>query len=222
VSLGYPLNEIDALLSEPHQIVRTIDALAVCNPIKGLTSRKQKLMERLKTLVSDKAMENTKRKIKILEALITATDEFRIAHELCKLGFAVEFGGKKGADLIINHRQIGIIKAEAKSRLNITHHLESSTKSAVVYERAILSLLCRDAYSKLEEAFDEQESNIALINLTRSQYGHLLAAYMTLYNVDYHLRSAFDKALKLVESGQQAVLAYYEIAGETNGYAAVT
>jgi hypothetical protein len=45
---------------------------------------------------------------------------------------------------------------------------------------------------------------------------------MTLYNVDYHLRSAFDNALKLVESGEQAVLAYYEIAGEANGYAAVT
>ena len=46
--------------------------------------------------------------------------------------------------------------------------------------------------------------------------------YMTLYNVDYHLKSSFDKALKLVQSGEQAVLVYCEIAGEENGYAAMT
>jgi hypothetical protein len=45
---------------------------------------------------------------------------------------------------------------------------------------------------------------------------------MTLYNVDYHLKSSFDKALKLVQSREQAVLVYYEIAGAENGYAAIT
>ena len=109
--------------------------------------------------------------------MITATDEFRIAYELDKLGYAVQFGDKIGPDLKINEKVIGVIKLEAKSRLNLTHLGGRSTKSVVVYERAIQCLLCRDAYSKLEEAFDKQNCNIALINLTRSQYGHLLDLY---------------------------------------------
>ena len=64
ISSGYPLNEIVALLPEPHSIVRVIDILIVCGPIRGLTSRQNKLMERLKTLTSDKSMENVKKKLR--------------------------------------------------------------------------------------------------------------------------------------------------------------
>ena len=66
-------------------------------------------------------MENVKKKAKILEALITATDEFRIAYELDKLGYAVQFGDKIWPDLKINEKVIGVIKLEAKSRLSLTH-----------------------------------------------------------------------------------------------------
>ena len=54
-------------------------------------------------------------------------------------------------------------------------------KVSKISEKAILALLRRDAFFKLDDAFDEQNANIAVVNLTHGEYEDLFSAYFRIY-----------------------------------------
>ncbi len=105
------------------------------------------------------------------------------------------------------------IKIEAKSKLN-RNYLGNILDPSIPLDRIIcLKLLSKDVFeaSRLEEAFKNSETNIAVINVSYSQFGDLFAAFAyNLDNVGFNLIEEFKEAIKIVERKNKAVLLYSE------------
>lgn len=146
--------------------------------------------------------------VKILEAVVTATDEFRIAYALQKINSALTFNEQKGPDFKLNEINISI-KIEAKSKLNRKYigEVDTNEDSTIHLDEPVcLRLLSRDAFKSgsLDCAFDEQDTDIAVINLSHSEFGDLFAAYVYALDNDYGFDAAFRNAVKLSRAGKKA------------------
>ncbi|MPZ06040.1 MAG: hypothetical protein GEU26_06415 [Nitrososphaeraceae archaeon] len=219
VANKFPLGEVLILLNtadEPIEIARTIDALESCRFIKGFEGRYIDLKKKLSSIVKQNNSTTKKKKECVLLALSTATDELRIAYMISKMGYPLEFRNRKGPDFIIGSEQIVLL--EAKSRFNRKHFGGMSSKSAKLTERGIFSLLCRDSFPLLERAFSEQKTNIALVNLSHSEYGLILAAHSYANDRKFELKKALDDALALSRSGEDSVVLIIESSGGSSDY----
>jgi hypothetical protein len=152
---------------------------------------------------------------KILEAVVTVTDEFRIAYALQNINSALIFNEEKGPDLRLNEVNI-TVKIEAKSKLNRKYIGEVDVnEDLTIYldESICLRLLSRDAFKSgtLDRAFDEQETDIAVINLSHSEFGDLFAAYVYALDKGYEFDAVFRDAVKLTKAGKKAVILYSEV-----------
>lgn len=77
----------------------------------------------------------------------------------------------------------------------------------------IKRLLSKDVFEagRLEEAFGHQETDIAIMNLSHSQFGSLFAAYAYgLDNTCFELDKAFEEAAKMGRLKQKSVIPYSE------------
>jgi hypothetical protein len=223
VKCGFPLYEISSLLKvadEPIEIIKAIDALECCQFINGIKRRSSDLNDRLSAIINQKNTTAHAKKQRILEALTAITDELRIAYKIVKLGYPLEFRDRKGPDFRIKDKEIKLL--EAKSRFNRRHYGSASKKSVQLNEIGIFSLLCRDAFSLLEVAFDKQNAHIALINLSHSEYGPILAMHSLVNDKKFELKKAVDDALNLGGEGKKAVFLYVQSSGGTTEYFAIT
>jgi hypothetical protein len=223
VKSGFPLDEISSLLKiadEPIEIIRTIDALECCRCINGIERRSTDLKKKLSTIITQKNSTEEEKKQKALQALTTTTDELRIAYNIVKMSYPLEFGDRKGPDFRIGNKETKLL--EAKSRFNRKYVVGMSDKSVRLNEKGIISLLCRDAFPLLEEAFGEQNTHIALINLSHSEYGLLLAMHSLLHDRKFELKKALDDSLKLSNEGKDAAVLYMESSGGTAEYFGIT
>jgi hypothetical protein len=87
------------------------------------------------------------------------------------------------------------------------HTIIKQNKIIRITEQDIVRLLCRDAYTTFETAFDEQHSNIVLVNLSHSDYGDVFASYSLSSDNQYELKHAFDEANIMM----QGVILYAEV-----------
>ena len=80
-------------------------------------------------------------------------------------------------------------------------------------ESICLRLLSRDGFKSgtLDRDFDEQETDIAVINLSHSEFGDLFAAYVYTLDKGYDFDAAFRDAVNLTRSGKKAVILYSEV-----------
>jgi hypothetical protein len=63
----------------------------------------------------------------------------------------------------------------------------------------------------LEEAFEYQETDIAIMNVSHSQFGILFVAYTYgLDNLNFELSKAFEEAIRIARSKKKAVVFYGE------------
>ena len=218
VEVEFPLNKILPMLKvdEPLEIVRIVDALECCRSINGFDTRSNSLKKKLSAIITQKHSSPEARKQKVLEALTTTTDEMRIAYNILRMGYPLEFRDKKGPDFRIGGRETKML--EAKSRFNRKYVGEISNKSARLNEKGIFSLLCRDGFSLVEKAFEEQNTSIALVNLSHSEYGLLLAMHSLLNDRKFNLKKALDNALKMSTEGKEAAVLYVESSGGTSDY----
>ncbi|HET7285704.1 MAG TPA: hypothetical protein VFI70_13555 [Nitrososphaeraceae archaeon] len=74
----------------------------------------------------------------------------------------------------------------------------------------------------MEKAFDEQNTHIALINLSHSEYGLLLAMHSLLNDRKFELKKSLDDALILSREEKEAVVLYVESSGGTTEYFGIT
>jgi hypothetical protein len=218
VKSGFPLDEISLMLKidEPVEIIRTIDALECCNSINGIERRSADLKKKLLTIITQKNSKIEEKKERVLQALTTTTDELRIAYKIVKMGYPLEFRDRKGPDFRIGNNETKLL--EAKSRFNRKYAAGISDKSVRLNEKGIMSLLCRDAFPLLEDAFGEQDTHIALINLSHSEYGLLLAMHSLVNNRRFELKKALDEALAISQEEKDAAVLYMESSGGTSEY----
>jgi hypothetical protein len=97
-----------------------------------------------------------------------------------------------------------------------------SDKSVRLNEKGIISLLCRDAFSLLEKAFGEQNTHIALINLSHSEDGLLLAMHSLVNDRKFELKKALHDALTLSSEEKDAAVIYVESSGGITEYFGIT
>jgi hypothetical protein len=168
------------------------------------------LKKKLSSIVRQKNSTTNNIKESVLLALTSTTDELRIAYMIAKMGHPLEFRETKGPDSMIGGERIKLI--EAKSRFNRTHFGGTSNKSVKLTEKGIFSLLCRDAFPLLERAFGEQNTHIALLNLSHSGYGLMLPAHSYVNERKFELKKAIDEALTLSRTGEDSVVLYMSMA----------
>ncbi|MGH9965896.1 MAG: hypothetical protein ACRD8W_07310 [Nitrososphaeraceae archaeon] len=80
-------------------------------------------------------------------------------------------------------------------------------------EITCLKLVSKDAFESgsLKRAFEDQGTDIAVMNMSHSQFGMLLAAHANgLDNTNFGLVEAFEKAIIRGRSGKKGVLLYSE------------
>jgi hypothetical protein len=139
---------------------------------------------------------------------------------IAKMGYPLEFRDLHGPDFMIGGEEIKLL--EAKSRFNRTHFGGTSNKSVKLTEKGIFSLLCRDAFPLLERAFGEQNTHIALVNLSHSEYGLMLPAHSYLNEKKFGLKKALDEALMLSRTGEDVVVLCIESSGGASEHFGLT
>jgi hypothetical protein len=207
-----------SLLPFPNHIIRMVDAILCVESITGGKQRINNLRAQLCSLITESIKYPDRQATtsnKILEAIVTATDEFRIAHALQGINSSLIFNEEGGSDFRLNGINISI-RIEAKSKLNRKYIGELDINEDLIIhldESTCLQLLSRDAFKSgtLDRAFDEQETDIAVINLSHSEFGDLFAAYVYASNKGYDFDVAFMEAVKLARAGKEAVILYSEV-----------
>ena len=214
-----------SLLPFPIHISRMVDAIYCAKFINGGKQRINNFKKQLCSLITESTNFPKRQSItknKILESVITISDEFRIGYILLGLKPTLRFNTEKGPDFYIDGININL-KIEAKSKLNRTYIGEIGVEEDIIIqldESICLSLLSRDAFKSgtLSKAFEEQKTDIALINMSHSEFGDLFAAFVYTEYKGYEFDAAVDNALKLVKEGRKAVLLYSEIISKDKPY----
>ena len=194
--------------------VRLVDAIKACELINGLQNRKNDLKARLSKVIRDSRKLDiptrtnggmnfrplSKYHDDLFRALLSAIGEFRIAYCLQKVDSTLEFTtikNKKYPDFRIQNYKTTITETssliEVKSRLNRSYlgdeiqSLSADHRIIRINEKDVITLLCKDAFTRFEEAFDEQKAQIALVDLSHSNYGDIFAAYSIRFDEKYDL-----------------------------------
>jgi len=214
-------------LKIPIHVLRLVDAIVACKSIKGFDKRYNDLKSRLTSIINNsRTIPSSTHKTladyhnDLIGTLLSYTDEFRIAYALKTIEPSFEFTNvehTKYPDFRIGRYEASRVEtsslAEAKSRLNRSYIGEEintilrDSKIIDINERDVIRLLCRDAYTTFETAFDKQRANMALVNLSHSDYGDIFAAYSLSSDKQYELKHAFDDAKRMT----QGVVLYTEV-----------
>jgi hypothetical protein len=202
------------LLPVPIHLVKILDLIQRIKHINGSQERINNLKKELSSLSENARKgsleERREANSQIPITIISVSDEFQICCVLRQTYSALSFSHSPGPDFSLGEIRI---KIEAKSKLNRSH-LGSLTDPSISTDKiTCLKLLSKDAFESgsLERAFEYQGTDIAVLNMSHSQFGILLAAHaFSLDNKNLGLKEAFEKAITLVRSGQKAVLLYSE------------
>jgi hypothetical protein len=168
-------------------IIKLIYAMHCCSGINGFVNRKNKLKKTLKMITKkqirfDNNTEERKRAQQdpsdylkntadILIKLNNALDEFTIGSLLYKYFKKIQFSNDEGKpDFIVNDKQI-----EAKIRIKFDPDWFSQEEIRLS-ESVLLSLLCKEALPQITHAFDNQNADLVMVNLSINNYGQVFAS----------------------------------------------
>jgi hypothetical protein len=202
-------NQIINSLPWPWHLIKMIDLVACAKSIAFGEMRVSRLSTELSSLVQTAKQtpeEIPERASQILKSLISSNDEFFIGCVLHEAYPSLEFNTREGPDYILV--DIGI-KVEAKSKLNRSYIGNIMNPSIPLDKSTCLKLVSKDVFEagRLEEAFGHQNTDIAVKNVTHSQFGDLFAAHA--YGDDnrgYELIDAFNEAISLARLRKMVIL----------------
>ena len=110
------------------------------------------------------------------------------------------------------------ILIDTKMRFAVDKPVYEDPTNVDISNKAIFSLLMKDGFAPLERAFDEQNSDIAMVNLSLSSYGFMLSTGLI---ADSNFRLTMTTALNLVKSKEKAIIFYSLPRGTINGIFAI-
>jgi hypothetical protein len=169
-------------------LINVIDLIERISSIKGGSKRISSLKEDLSALNQSAAALNAKQNAiaqEISDKILAAYDEFLVGSLLYEADPSTVFNEGKGPDFHIGSFDIHI---ESKSKLNRTfmgYNIDLDDLDKKVEKLDLdtcLKIMSKDVFEsgRIEEAFDKQETDIAILNTTHSQFGSLFAAYAKL------------------------------------------
>jgi hypothetical protein len=223
--INWTKKNMSSLLPFPMHIIRMVDAIYCAEFIKGGKQRINRFKKQLCSLIKESTNFPHRQSItknKILESVITISDEFRIGYIIIGLKPTLRFNKEKGPDFYFDGITINLT-IEAKSKLNRTYIGEIGVNEDIIIqldESLCLMLLSRDAVKSrtLSKAFEDQKTDIALINVSHSEFGDLFAAFVYIENKCYEFEVAVNNATKLVKEGKKAVILYSEVISNDKPY----
>jgi len=169
-------------------LINVIDLIDRVSPIKGGSKRISGLKEELSALNQAAAELNAKQNAiaqEISKKILATYDEFLVGSLLYESDPSTVFNEGGGPDFHIDSCDVHI---ESKSKLNRTfkgYNIDLSDLAKKVEkldQDTCHKLMSKDVFEagRIEEAFDKQETDIAILNTTRSQFGSLFAAHAKL------------------------------------------
>jgi hypothetical protein len=210
------------LLPVPIHLIKILDSISCIKHIHGGSERINNLKKELRSLSSSSRKgtleERRKANIQIPKTILSFCDEFQIGCISHHIYPSLRFSDSRGSDFSVE--EIGI-KVEAKSRLNRSHLGNLADPSISIDKATCIKLLSKDVFESrsLERAFEHQGTDIAVINMSHSQFGMLFAAHaFGLDNKDLGLSEALQLSLTLTRSGKKVVLLYSEQVSEQEPY----
>jgi hypothetical protein len=208
-------------------LIKIICAIHCIRLVSGGNERINKLKKELSSLVfnaTEGAIEQ--RKIandQIINKILSYSDEFQIGCILHKLYLSLKANTGKGPDFLLD--DLGI-KIEAKSKLNRRYLGRLWNPSIPIDKITCLKLMSKDVFEsgRLEEAFEHQDTDIAIMNESHSQFGALFAAHAySLDNLNLELSKVFEEAIITAKSKGKVVVLYSEqlVVGEPYSICAI-
>src|SRR5438093_7400934 len=195
-------------------LIKIVDGIHGVRSIEGGSVRINKLRKELSRLIFNVSRGPTEQKkianLQIVNTIFSYSDEFQIGYMLHKLYPSLKFNRELGPDFWLD--TLGI-KAEAKSKLNRKYLGYISDPTIQLDKTICLKLLSKDVFEagRLENAFEHQETDIAIMNLSHSQFGSLFASYaFGLDNLNFELSEALTEAIDTVSSKDKAAILYSE------------
>jgi hypothetical protein len=195
-------------------LIKIIDGIHGVRSIEGGSVRINNLRKELSRLIFNVSRgPNEQKKIanlQIVNTIFPYSDEFQIGYMLHKLYAPLKFNGELDPDFWLD--TLGI-KVEAKSKLNRKYLGYISDPMIQLDKTICLKLLSKDVFEagRLENAFEHQGTDIAIMNLSHSQFGSLFASYaFGLDNLNFELSEALGEAIYTVRSKDKAVILYSE------------
>lgn len=189
------------LLSEVIVLLNSIDR---CKQIRGFSQRLNKAKTQLIQLTKarNKNKQNIQRNRYVYEKLSSIENEFKIASYINEIAPIELTDDKNIPDFRIIDNGILI---DTKMKLTNDKPAYDEHNDLIINVKNIFSLLMKDGVSRLDEAFDKQCSDIAMVNLTVSSYGFLLSTGLV---VASNFRSTIITALEMVKNNEKAVILY--------------
>ena len=228
-SMGFPLEDIAQSLYflelnefirswRPHpvtllaELIVLLDSIDNCKNMPGFDNRisrdKKKLKDSIKVRNKDKR--SLPKNSKVYEKVYTIYNEYNTARYLDQV-VPLELTDDVGKP---DFRTKEGILIDAKMRLSNDRPAYEDAKDVRLSNNAIFSLLMKDGFAPLERTFDEQETDIAMVNLSLSPYGFMLSTSLV---VDSDFRVSVNTALDLARNNEKAVIFYTFPRGSING-----
>ena len=145
----------------------------------------------------------------IVNTILLYGDEFQIGYILHKLHPSLKVNRQQGPDF--NLGDFGIKVRRPKSKLNRRYLGYISNPTTSLDKITCLKPSSKDVFEsgRLEEAFDYQQTDIAIMNLSHSQLGICSYAF-GLNNSNLKLSEAFEEAIKMARAKEKAMILYSE------------
>lgn len=199
------------------EVIVLLDSINECDKIKGFDVRinkdKRKLLETIESRNKDR--HNLKKNREVYENIYTIHNEYATAayiNEIIPIELTddVDKPDFKVAD--------SGIMIDTKMRLVNDKPAYKDTFEMDLTNQAIFSLLMKDGFAPLQRTFDEQNTDIAMVNLSNSSYGFMMSTGLI---SDSNFSHTMATALNMVKNKEKAVIFYTLPRGTINGISAV-
>jgi hypothetical protein len=200
------------------EVIVLLDSINKCKQITGFDERVSKDKRKLLNIVASRNRDkyNLQKNIDVYEKTYALHNEYITAAYINEIA-PIELTDD------INKPDFKVIDSgiliDTKMRLSNDKPVYKDPNEINMTNKVIFSLLMKDGFAPLQRAFDEQNSDIAMINLSLSSYGFMLSTGLI---ADSNFRFTIMTALNMVKNKEKAVIFYTLPRGSINGIFAIS
>ena len=186
------------------EVIVLLGSINKCKMIAGFSKKvardKKKILSIVKSRNSDK--HNIQKNLEVYKQTYTIHNEYNTASYINKI-VPIEFTDDIGQpDFKVIDTEIFI---DTKMRLENNKLAYKGPASLHLTNGIVLSLLMKDGFAPLQRTFDEQNSDIAMINLSLSAYGFILSTGLV---IDSNFIGVLEAALDMARNKEKVVIFY--------------
>lgn len=156
------------------EVIVLLDSIDKCKMIVGFSEKVKRDQKRLLSIIKSRNSDkhNTQKNLEVYEQTYAIHNEYNTASCINKIA-PIEFTSDiSRPDFKVKDSEILI---DTKLRLENDRPAYKDPANVDLTNGTVLSLLMKDGFVPLQRAFDEQDSDIAMINLSLSSYGFMLS-----------------------------------------------